>query len=535
MKRTAQYIILCTLSLCTFSCRPTGDDLISYGQNDFIAFYESSSSYAGEFKAFWTAMNENYGIWDYEEEKGLDWDKVYTAYLPKFEALDDTTRKIKVTDDDLKDLYCEFLDSLHDGHTYLQIKNIQTDKYVEIIPSANRNERERGAAFKNEKDNITNLDFYRTLTEDDLYGALAYDATGSRLIIAEVIDSTCSRLIRGAEAYIAGVNKAGGPNEFNDSIYIAMTKLVPAAKKLQKSIADSMDSSDEVKELVKTYHTFCSENNILAMQMNVATPLIDDKLTGDELISVYYALFHGNIAYLRFGGFGLSSYLDASAPSDTTSLLYAYHQAVNRVWGKWFNAIQTLHANNELGGVIIDVRNNGGGSIGDYPFVLGALLPSGGYDSHYLRVKEGTGRLDFSPLVPFTLPTYSQQHAVITEQPIVILVNTHSVSMSEVTTWGVKCQENGYVIGTRTWGGLSALNDEPSMYSTTYSGGFGEQNVTPFFGYVPRFVSLFGEDKQILEGVGITPDKEVALDVNYWTSQKRDNQLEAALDYIHNK
>jgi len=90
-------------------------------------------------------------------------------------------------------------------------------------------------------------------------------------------------------------------------------------------------------------------------------------------------------------------------------------------------------------------------------------------------------------------------------------------------------------IGSRTWGGLSALSDETFEYSSTYSGGFGEYNVTPFYGFVPRYVGLFGPDKQILEGIGITPDKEVHLDVNLWKTQARDNQLEAALDYIASK
>jgi len=105
--------------------------------------------------------------------------------------------------------------------------------------------------------------------------------------------------------------------------------------------------------------------------------------------------------------------------------------------------------------------------------------------------------------------------------------------MAEITTWGVKSQPNGYFIGTRTWGGLSALIDDPAAYSLTYSGGFGVDNETSFYGYLPRFVSLFGEEKEILEGIGITPDKEVPLNVNDWKTQGRDNQLEAALDYIH--
>ena len=534
MKRI--YLIALAISaLALTACRPTGDDLMSYGQNDMLAFLDANRSLSGEFESFWLAMNENYGIWDYEAENGLDWDDVYDTYLPKFEALDSAKAQHKVTDRELYDLYSEFLDSLHDGHLMIQIKNLHTGNYFSISPAQSRNMRERPEAYQNEKENITDLQAYCALDDDDLYSALAYDATDSRLIIAEVVDSTCARLVRGAEAYVAGVDNAGGPNEFNDSIYAAMKQLIVYALRVQMAAKQPLDSQAKVKAVVNAYNSLCSTYSLLAIQLHVSTPDIGSDLASDGLKFIRYALFNGNIAYLRFGGFFLTSYLTNAAPSDTTSLSYAYHRAVNRVWDKWFDAIQTLHANGQLGGVIIDVRNNGGGMMSDYQYVLGALMPSGGYESHSLRYKEGIGRLDFSPLVPFRFSTYAGEHEVVAEEPIVILVNTHSVSMSELTTWGVKSQPNGYVVGTRTWGGLSGLNDNPATYSTSYSGGFGEYNVTPFYGYVPRFVSMFGDDLQILEGVGITPDLEKPLDVNLWQTQKRDNQLEAALDYIHSK
>ena len=61
------YSLFILIALCATSCRPQSDDLLSYGQNDVQAFNEANNSFAGEFKAFWTAMNENYGIWDVEE------------------------------------------------------------------------------------------------------------------------------------------------------------------------------------------------------------------------------------------------------------------------------------------------------------------------------------------------------------------------------------------------------------------------------------------------------------------------------------
>lgn len=535
MKKYSLFFILC--SLCLTACRPTGDDLTSYGQKDFHAFADANVSLAGEFRSFWMAMNENYGIWDYEAENGLDWDEVYATYLPKFEALDSakSQQKTLVSDAELYDLYCQFLDSLHDGHIAIQIMNLHTGRYFMISPSTSRNMRERPEAYNNEKANVTDLDTYCNLPVTDMHCALEYDATDSRLIVAEVVDSTCARLIRAAEAYVAGVDNAGGPNEFNDSIYAAMKQLISDAAQVQRGAKGPLDSNNAVKAVASAYNSLCSTYSLLAIQLNVPTPNIGSDLAGDGLKFIRYALFNGNIAYLRFGGFYLTSYLSSAAPADTTSLGYAYYQAVNRVWDKWFNAIQTLHAHDNLGGVIIDVRNNGGGMMSDYQYVLGALMPSGGYESHTLRYKDGIGRLDFSPLIPFRFSTYAGEHEVVEDEPIVILVNTHSISMAELTTWGVKSRPNGYVVGTRTWGGLSGLNDNPATYSTSYSGGFGEYNVTPFYGYVPRFVSLFGDDLKILEGVGIEPDLEKQLDVNLWQTQKRDNQLEAAIDYVHSK
>ena len=530
MKR---YILLSLLAVALFSCRPMSDDLPSYGTKDYNAFSEANKSFAGQFKELWLAMNENYGIWDYELAHGVDWDEVYTTFLPKFEALDDTVnRKTKVSDAELIALYAQFLDSLHDGHLELQIKNRHTGNFLTYMPSKSRLMRERGEEMNAVEENITNLNFYCKLDPDDQLCAGAYDATSSALIVTETVDTVCARATRAATAYIEMVNDAGGPNVTNDSLYVAMNRFCADCSSLRGKIESAKEDRDSLKWLIYLYDLVRTHYDIVCAQLDIQLPKIDSKMGTEGLRYIYSAVFNGGIAYLRIGAFGLLTYLEGAKPADTTSLLYFYHRAVNRVWENWFDTIQALSANNELGGIIIDLRNNSGGMLDDNQYVLGALLPSGGYDSHHMRLKNGIGRLDFAPTVPFHLPTYGGKHAVITEEPIVVLGNCRSISMSEMTIWGVKSQPNGYFIGTRTWGGLSALDDEESAYSQSYSGCFGVYNETSFYGYVPRFVSMFGEDKQILEGVGITPDKEVPLDVNYWRTQMRDNQLEAALDYI---
>ena len=526
-------VLLCVFALS--SCRPLGDDLVSYGQNDTHAYASASSSYAGQFDALWHALNANYAIWDYEAEKGLDWDKVYATYLPQFEALDDTTQKVKVTDARLKALYSQFLDSLHDGHLYLKIKNLQTGNSIDFNPQETRNYAEREEVMEAEK-NITHLGHYVGISVEDRYRAHDYETASSRTIVIETVDSTCARLARAAVAYVKEVDDNGGPDEYNDSIYVAMKRLVLDATQIRLAIPkNDLDNRYLFKEFIELYNSLINVYQICARQLLVETPVIDNAIANDGVNSIHFALFEGNVAYLRFRSFALSPYLGADPPADTTTLYYTFYQAVNRVWDHWFDTIQTLHKNNELGGIIIDMRNNTGGYVSDYAYVMGALLPSGGYESHYMRCKQGTGRLDYAPIVPFVMPTYSKPHAVITEEPIVVLANSSSISMAEVTTWGVKSQSNGYFIGTRTWGGLSILSEDPADYSGTYSGCFGVADVTPFYGYVPSYISLFGDDMQVLEGVGITPDLDKPFDLNLWKTQERDNQLEAALDYISTK
>ena len=518
----------------TYSCRPMSDELLSYGQNDDQVFAAAGRSYAEEFKTLWMAMNENYCIWDYEEQCGLDWDAVYDMYLPQFEALD--KRQKDVTDEEFVALYKQIMDSLHDGHMYVTLQNLSTGHFLTVNPNSDRNMRERPEVFTAEGENVTSLDYYQSTT-DTRYKIQDLDGTGSGLIVVEVMDSTAHRILRAADAYIAAVDAAGGPDEFNDSIYSGANKIKAFAQNLLDVITVNPMAAIEnsLSSMVADYNKACTIYTLVAQQIGVKMPTIDTQIGDDDLKSLRFALFEGNVVYLRIGAFGLSRHLEpAYKTTDTTTMYYAYQQAVNRVWQHWFDTIQSLHASGRLGGVIFDLRNNGGGLVNDYQYALGALLPSGGWHSHTLRVKNGTGRLDFAPLVPFSCPTYSGTHAIISEEPIVVLANSHSGSLAENTTWGVMNQPNGYFIGTRTYGALSALNPVPEAYSETYSGAFGVKNVTPIYGFLPKYVCLYGEDLHVVEGHGFDPDENLPLDVDLWKSTGRDNQLERALDYVKN-
>ena len=107
--------------------------------------------------------------------------------------------------------------------------------------------------------------------------------------------------------------------------------------------------------------------------------------------------------------------------------------------------------------------------------------------------------------------------------------------MAEHTSYGVKLFDNGKLVGTRTFGGFSALSDE-ATYSSNYAGYVGVKNVTPVFCYVPQEVAYLLEEnalgEKIVEGHGIDPDIEIALDAETFNTVGTDNQLDRALQYI---
>ena len=115
-------------------------------------------------------------------------------------------------------------------------------------------------------------------------------------------------------------------------------------------------------------------------------------------------------------------------------------------------------------------------------------------------------------------------------EPVVVLTNCMSVSLSENTAVTAKLMPNGRVIGTQTWGGLCILSPDNKSYTLTYASCVGEKDKTPVFCYIPM-MALFVEGMGIREGVGITPDIVVPLDEGQ-LKQGRDSQLERALQYI---
>ena len=259
----------------------------------------------------------------------------------------------------------------------------------------------------------------------------------------------------------------------------------------------------------------------------------------DQEDNYIYGKFKEDIVYYRLPDFNLTY---AFKNRDELSK----YDRIHVIWEKWFNTIQELHQKDSLKGVIIDLRNNYGGTPSDFQYVLGALFEGNttidGTQYHqigYLRKKTGYARLDYSSVFPFYLETYSEKHANI-EAPIVVLANKSTVSTSEITCIAAKQLKNGYVIGTETHGGFApSVKDDDHI---SFTGNVGspvssdevDKTIAPFYIKIPD-AAFLTMDKEIIEGKGIEPDETVRLDWRSHQATGKDNQLDKALDYIRTK
>lgn len=499
-------MIMAGLLLMLTGCRQESDNVMSYAFNDAMAFQKADTSFVGEFEVFWNGMNTNYALWDYELENGLDWDNVYQKYYPKFAELDE---KDTVTDEELGNLLNEIVKPLHDGHLVIKLKNHSTGNYVTASPAHLRVGDEREEEY--------------TATQGFLPSLKYYQDKGKILEMRSASTNVIGQLIGIWVAYIKE--------------QITGLKLKTYRTQDEEERLNAFQSAyNDLYQIVKTDNL--NAYNAFAIRYEwLHIPYLEPINLNlyEHPLEITYALLEGNIAYLSFNHFRLTAYLDPGFSQELfgqpTGLTKLAVESVQNIWYSWFSAIQELKKAGNLGGVIIDVRSNGGGMLNDYQYVLGALLPSGGHHMADARFKRGLGRFDYSPIMPQTMPTMEAEHETVTE-PIVVLCNCSSVSMAEMTSMGAKVLENGTLIGTRTWGGFSALSSNEN-YSNNYAGYVGIQNVTPVFCYIPQEVTFSILDGKIVEGHGVEPDIEVSMDFDAWNNGNgSDSQLDRALQFI---
>lgn len=162
-------------------------------------------------------------------------------------------------------------------------------------------------------------------------------------------------------------------------------------------------------------------------------------------------------------------------------------------------------------GLIIDVRNNGGGSLANVEKIASRFFNERtliGYISH----KIGQGHNDFSPLHPKYVESSNR---VRYQKPVVVLTNRGCYSATNEFVSVMKCAPNVLVMGDKTGGGsgLPFSSELPNGWSVRFS-------ASP----------MFNANKEHIE-FGVEPDIYVSM-TKEDADKNKDTMIEEARKWI---
>ena len=191
---------------------------------------------------------------------------------------------------------------------------------------------------------------------------------------------------------------------------------------------------------------------------------------------------------------------------DSGHVGYVYYGSFSNSFSE-ANMVAVLHYFQACDGLVIDVRNNGGGDMTNAYKLASPFFTSDtvvGYWQH----KSGPGRGDFSELESMCIEDVRGYW----RRPVVVLCNRNSYSAANFFVSIMRYANNCRIIGGKSGGG----GGMPLSYELPN-------------GWLVRFssVKMFDRDYRSIEG-GIEPDDEVTL-----LSEDKDDIIEAAIEWIH--
>lgn len=154
-------------------------------------------------------------------------------------------------------------------------------------------------------------------------------------------------------------------------------------------------------------------------------------------------------------------------------------------------------------GIILDLRNNGGGYEKQANIVADRILPEGLIA--YSENKKGE-RI-----------TETKSDATCIDSPLVVLINGKTASASELVAGAIRDHKKGTLIGEKTYG--KALGQTKLEYPEDGSG------------VVLTIAKFFTPSGECIHGKGISPNIEISLEEN----SNEDAQLEKAFEVLSEK
>lgn len=309
--------------------------------------------------------------------------------------------------------------------------------------------------FEHFIDNLTNGSY--------VIGVVVSVDDENRILVQSVIEDSAAQK--------AGV-KAG-------DIILEVDSVKYSGEQLEEAV--SVMRGDDIKEIYGT------ELNLKILRENneINLKLIREKL---DYQSVKSKIINNDIGYLRILAFNSSSKDEKS--KDT--------------FDEFIEKLDALKENG-MSKLIIDLRNNPGGSLEVVNKIADAILPQG--------------------IITYTEDKYGNKVEYKSDEneldmPIVVLVNSNSASASEVLTGALKDFEKATVVGTKTFGKGIVQTVIP------FEDGSGMSITTSKY-FTPSGVCI--------HEIGIEPDITIEApdDFNFSETEiKEDIQLQKAIEFI---
>lgn len=313
-----------------------------------------------------------------------------------------------------------------------------------------------------------------------------------------------------AEQYFTAMTAALIDSHYTLTFELTGDMVSPA---LNRKLSIDKQYPDSIYSLPTDFFTsVVTKNYIDASSLKTGT----DSITLDGSKTVFTILMgtiQSNILYLHFNYFAFSQ-----AGTNTAPLLNSF-----------FATVADLPST--IKGIVIDVRENGGGEVTDLDYLVGSMVTTP-VTYGYTHSKSGIGRLDYTPWEPAIVSP--QPGAVSIQVPIVALADHLSISLAELTTLAIKTLPNGKFIGTTTWGANGPLLPVTYLNGGQFTVGSTSFGANGYMFVYTSSASFKATNGLVYEGVGIPPDSWVP-ETGAAYDQGVDLQLAAAVNYINSR
>ena len=212
------------------------------------------------------------------------------------------------------------------------------------------------------------------------------------------------------------------------------------------------------------------------------------------------------------------------------SVAYVRYESFSNTPGS-ANIDYMLGALSRAKGLILDIRDNGGGSLTNVPLIAQRFMTSKTLYG-YVRHKTGKGHSEFSDYEPMYIePVKDRVLWDATVQPVAVLTNRHTYSAANNFTQAIKA------IAQQPTVGEDGVSREKMIVTvgdqTGGGGGMPFETVLPN-GWVLRFSACpIVDHKKALVEEGIAPDIKVDMDSVNVIEKHRDDIIERARAYIN--